>query len=78
MKEFEDYFNMALEFHGHRCPAMDHFNWPLMFFTAMAVLAGSQIGAKVMKEKMKAKWIKQMFAVVLLAVAVKLLLKLYA
>ena len=58
--------------------AQGHFNWPLMFFSAIAVLIGSQAGAKVMKEKMKAKWIKQMFAVVLLAVAVKLLLKLYA
>ena len=30
-----------------------------------------------MKEKMKAKWIKQMFGVVLVGVAIKLLWKLY-
>ena len=54
-----------------------HFNWPLMIATSIAVIIGSQIGAKVMKEKMKARWIKQMFAVVLLGVAIKLLWKLY-
>jgi hypothetical protein len=48
-----------------------------MVATTIAVIIGSQIGAKVMKEKMKARWIKQMFAVVLLAVAVKLLWKLF-
>lgn len=31
-----------------------------------------------MKEKMKAKWIKQMFAIVLLAVALKLFVKNYS
>ena len=31
----------------------------------------------VMNEKMKAKWIKQMFAVVLLGVAAKLLVKIF-
>jgi hypothetical protein len=38
---------------------------------SVAVIIGSQVGAKVMKEKMKAKWIKQMFAVVLLGVSGK-------
>jgi uncharacterized membrane protein YfcA len=46
-----------------------------MLFTTIGVIVGSQLGANVMKEKMKAKWIKQMFAVVLLGVALKLLLK---
>jgi len=54
-----------------------HFNWPLMAATGIAVIAGAQAGAYVMKEKMKARWIKQIFAVVLLAVAMKLLWKLY-
>ena len=54
-----------------------HFNWQLMGFTAIAVIIGSQIGARVMKEKMKPRWIKQMFAAVLLGVAVKLLWKLF-
>jgi uncharacterized membrane protein YfcA len=55
--------------------AEGHFNWPLMQFTTIAVIAGSHLGAKVMREKMKPKWIKRMFAVVLLGVALKLLLK---
>jgi uncharacterized membrane protein YfcA len=68
-------FSSFSGFAGHI--AEGHFNWPLMIATSIMVVVGSQIGAKVMKEKMKAKWIKQMFAVVLLAVAVKLLWKLY-
>ncbi|MCF8070343.1 MAG: sulfite exporter TauE/SafE family protein [Desulfobacterales bacterium] len=54
-----------------------HFNWPLMIVASIAVIIGSQFGAKFMKEKMKARWIKQMFAVLLLGVAVKLLWKLF-
>ncbi|PXF58220.1 MAG: hypothetical protein C4B58_07220 [Deltaproteobacteria bacterium] len=54
-----------------------HFNWQFMSFTAIAVIIGSQIGARVMKKKMKPRWIKQMFAAVLLGVAVKLLWKLF-
>jgi len=67
-------FSSFSGFAGHI--AEGHFNWPLMAATSIAVIIGSQIGAKVMKEKMKAKWIKQMFAVVLLGVAVKLIWKL--
>ena len=37
----------------------------------IAVVIGSQIGAKVMKEKMKARWIKQLFGLLLLGVAAK-------
>jgi len=68
-------FSSFSGFAGH--VAEGHFNWPLMIATAVAVIIGGQIGARVMKDKMKAKWIKQMFAVVLLGVAVKLLVKLY-
>ncbi len=68
-------FSSFSGFAGHI--AEGHFHWPLMVATTIAVIIGSQIGAKVMKEKMKARWIKQMFAVVLLAVAVKLLWKLF-
>jgi uncharacterized membrane protein YfcA len=67
-------FSSFSGFAGHI--AEGHFHWPLMVATAIAVTIGSQIGAKVMKERMKARWIKQMFAVVLLGVAVKLLWKL--
>jgi uncharacterized membrane protein YfcA len=68
-------FSSFSGFAGHL--AEGHFNWPLMVSTTVCVIVGSQIGAKVMKENMKAKWIKWMFALVLLGVAVKLLLKLY-
>lgn len=68
-------FSSFSGFAGH--VAEGHFNWPLMIATTVAVIIASQIGAKVMKEKMKARWIKQMFAVVLLGVAVKLLWKLF-
>lgn len=68
-------FSSFSGFAGH--VAEGHFDWPLMAATAIAVIIGSQIGARVMKEKMKAKWMKQMFAVVLLGVAVKLILELY-
>jgi uncharacterized membrane protein YfcA len=68
-------FSSFSGFAGH--VAEGHFNWPLMIATSIAVIIGSQMGARVMKEKMKAKWIKQMFAVVLLGVAGKLLWKLY-
>jgi uncharacterized membrane protein YfcA len=66
-------FSSFSGFAGHL--AEGHFNWTLMLFTTIAVIAGSLAGAKVMREKMKPKWIKQMFAVVLLGVAAKLLLK---
>ncbi len=68
-------FSSFSGFAGHI--AEGHFDWPLMIATSVAVIVASQIGARVMKEKMKARWIKQMFAVVLLAVAVKLLWKLF-
>ncbi|MFZ0450172.1 MAG: sulfite exporter TauE/SafE family protein [Desulfatiglandaceae bacterium] len=68
-------FSSFSGFAGH--VAEGHFNWPLMIATSIAVIIASQIGAKVMKEKMKARWIKQMFAVVLLGVAIKLLWKLF-
>jgi uncharacterized membrane protein YfcA len=67
-------FSSFSGFAGHL--AEGHFNWPLMISTTVCVIIGSQVGAKVMKERMKAKWIKWMFAMVLLGVAVKLLLKL--
>lgn len=68
-------FSSFSGFAGH--VAEGHFNWPLMISTSLAVIISAQIGAYIMKDKMKAKWIKQMFAVILLGVAVKLLWKLY-
>jgi hypothetical protein len=57
--------------------AKGHFNWPLMLSTSLAVFVGGILGASVMKEKMKAWWIKLLFAIVLLGVAVKMLWKCY-
>ena len=68
-------FSSFSGFAGHL--AEGHYEWPLMTLTTLAVIIGSQIGAKVMTEKMKAKWIKQMFAVVLLGIAAKLLWKVF-
>jgi uncharacterized membrane protein YfcA len=54
----------------------------MLFLTASIVLLLALLfsmlglgGARLMKEKMKAAWIKKMFAGVLLAVSVKLFLK---
>jgi len=58
-------------FAGH--VATGHFNWPLMAATAVSVVIGAQIGANLMKNKMKSQWIKRMFGLVLLLVAAKLL-----
>jgi hypothetical protein len=63
-------FSSFSGFAGHI--AEGHFDWTLMVATSLAVIVASQVGAKVMKEKMKARWIKQMFAVVLLVVAAKM------
>jgi len=68
-------FSSFSGFLGH--VAEGHFQLNLMVLTLIAVIIGSQIGAKVMKEKMKARWIKQMFGLVLLGVAVKLIIGLF-
>lgn len=63
-------FSSFSGFAGH--VAEGHFNIPLLIYSSIAVIVASQIGARVMKDKMKAKWIKQIFGVLLVAVAVKL------
>ncbi len=55
--------------------AEGHFDSKLLFFTTIAVIIGSQIGARVMKGKMKPKWIKRLFGLLLIGVAIKLALK---
>ena len=52
--------------------AEGHYDWPLLLGCAAAVIVASQLGARVMREKMKARWIKRIFGVLLIAVAVKL------
>lgn len=63
-------FSSFSGFMGH--VAEGHFHLPLLIYTTIAVIIGSQIGARVMKERMKPKWIKQMFGILLIAVAIKL------
>lgn len=63
-------FSSFSGFAGH--VAEGHFNLPLLIYSTVAVVTASQIGVRVMKQKMKASWIKQIFGVLLIAVAVKL------
>ena len=62
-------FSSFSGFLGH--VAGGHFNWQVLIFCTIAVIIGAQIGGKVMKEKMKARWIKQIFGVLLIIVAIK-------
>ena len=55
---------------GHM--AEGHVNWPLTAAVVTAVAVGSQLGGSFMSNKAKAGWVKQLYAVVLLAIAVKL------
>jgi len=48
-------------------------NWPMTLGAVAAVALGSQLGGSFMSGKAKARWVKQLYAVVLLAIAVKLL-----
>ncbi len=50
-----------------------HFNIPLTIGCALAVIVGSQVGSRLMAEKMKPKAVKYVFAAVLFAVGVILL-----
>lgn len=62
-------FSSFSGFLGHA--AHVHFNWELLVFCTIAVIIGAQLGGKMMKEKMKARSIKQMFGILLILVAVK-------
>ena len=57
---------------GHM--AGGHINWAITLPVILAVIAGSQLGAGYMSNKAKPKWVKQVYAVVLLAIAIKLVL----
>lgn len=62
-------FSSFSGFAGH--VAEGHYDWRIMVMGLIAVVIGSQIGAKVMKEEMKARWIKEIFGLLLVGVAVK-------
>ena len=68
-------FSSFSGFAGHM--AEGRFDLKLLIMTTVAVIIAAQIGAKVMKEKMKAKWLKQIFGLLLVGVAIKLSWKIF-
>lgn len=68
-------FSSFSGFMGH--VAEGHFNWPLTVLMILAVLAGSQLGGNFMATKAKPKWVKQLYGIVLLAIAAKLLAEVF-
>jgi len=58
---------------GHM--AEGEMNWPLTLGVVAAVVVGSQLGGSFMAGKAKPRWVKQLYAVVLLAIAVKLIVQ---
>jgi len=57
---------------GHM--AEGHFNWTLTIIVVIAVIIGSQLGGSFMSGKAKPKWVKSLYAVVLFAVSIKMIL----
>lgn len=55
---------------GHA--AEGHMNWTLTIVVVIAVIIGSQFGAQFMSTKAKPKWVKQLYAAVLIGIAIKL------
>lgn len=64
-------FSSFSGFLGH--VAEGHFNWTVIVMMAFAVLVGSQVGSRFMVSKAKPKWVKQLYALVLLVIAAKLI-----
>ncbi len=54
--------------------AEGHFNWTLTIIVVIAVIIGSQLGGSFMSGKAKPKKVKILYAVVLFAIAIKLIL----
>ncbi len=54
---------------GHA--AQGNMNWPLTLILIAAVIIGSQFGARFMSNKAKPKMVKKIYAVVLIAIAIK-------
>ena len=52
--------------------AQGEMNWPLTLILIGAVIIGSQLGARFMSQKAKPKMIKKIYAIVLIAIAIKL------
>ncbi|RME46491.1 MAG: sulfite exporter TauE/SafE family protein [Chloroflexi bacterium] len=64
-------FSSVTGFLGHL--AVGHFDWQLMAALAVSVVLGSQLGAHVMHSRLKPRALKQMFGVVLLFIAGKMI-----
>jgi uncharacterized membrane protein YfcA len=54
---------------GHA--AQGNMNWPLTIVLVIAVIIGSQLGARFMSNKAKPKMVKKIYALVLIAIAIK-------
>ena len=63
-------FSSFSGFAGHATEG--HYSWPLLLGSSVAVIVASLAGAKVMRDKMKATWIKRIFGALLVGVALKL------
>ncbi len=64
-------FSSFSGYFGHM--AEGHFNIPLTILVVIAVILGSQLGGMFMSGKAKPKWVKTLYAIVLFAVAIKLI-----
>jgi len=65
-------FSSFSGFMGH--VAEGHFNWTLTIIVVVAVIIGSQMGGSFMSQKAKPAWVKKLYAIVLFAIAIKLIL----
>ena len=54
---------------GHA--AQGEMNWPLIIILVIAVIIGSQLGARFMSDRAKPKTVKKIYAVVLIIIAIK-------
>lgn len=54
---------------GHM--AEGHMNWPLTIVLILAVIIGSQLGARFMSNQAKPQMVKKIYAIVLIAIAIK-------
>ena len=50
-------------------------NWPLTLIVVAAVALGSQLGGSFMSTRAKPRWVKQLYALVLLGIAVRLIIQ---
>ena len=65
-------FSSASGYLGHAVEGP--MNWPLTLVAVLAVVLGSQLGGTFMTTRAKPRWVKRLYAIVLLGIAVKLLL----